>query len=264
MLNDELNQIFVAEDIKSKQPYKLSNADLCKHSIIVDSIGSEMHSKILSKLFDHQIAQESPLMLIQYKADHNKDILHGVTNRLGRSAYYNDLNDVNLSIIQETLQHAIQSQSIIYVDLKEGKTALYGFFMNLLSSIIARTDTKQPLHIIITQFNHFNDVFWERLIQIARKENIRLTFVYDHYPDVIQANMLSHRSFIHNSYTQFFFKQDEKTIDLVNSEFNLLNRPSNLIGRIIYFLFDRKKELKYLKSNECLVRKNMDLAKLKF
>lgn len=264
MLSDELNQIFVAEDLKAKQPYKISNADLCRHSIIVDSIGSEMHSKILSKFFDHQIAQNSPLMLIQYKADHNKNVLQGVIDRLGRSSDYKDLNEVILSFMPETLHHLIESQAIIYADLKEGKTDFYDYLMDLLPSIATRINTKQPLHIIITQFNHFDHAVWERLIHAARKANIRLTFVYDHYPDVLRANFLSHNAIIYNTYTHFIFKQDEKAVDLVNYEFNLINRPTNLIGRLAYYLFDRKKELKYLKSNECLVRKNMDLAKLKF
>lgn len=264
MLNDELNQIFVAEDIKTKEPYKLSNADLCRHSIIVDSFGSQMHSKLLSKFFDHQIAQDSPLMLIQYKADQNKDILHGISERLGRLNHYINLNEVSLSYIHETMQHSIQSRSIVYADLHEGKTDFYSFLMDLLPTIIVRTNTKQPLHIVITQFNHINDMVWERLIREARKANIRFTFVYDHYPDVVRASALSHNSIIYNTYNQFFFKQDEKALDLVNSQFNLLNRPTNLIGRILYYFFDRKKELQYLKPNECLVRKNMNQAKLKF
>lgn len=264
MLNDELNQIFVAEDVKTKQPYKLANADLSKHSIIVDSIGSKMHSKILSKIFDHQIAQNAPLMLIQYKADHNKEVLQGVTDRLGRSAYYIDLNDTNPSFMQETIKHAIQSRNIVYADLKESKTDFCSYLSDLLPCVLTRTNTKQPLHIIITQFNHFDDGVWERIIRVARRENIRFTFVYDHFPDVIKVNAISHKTIIHNSYTHFFFKQDEKSIDLVNSEFNLIDKPTNLIGRVIYFLFDRKKELRYLNPNECLVRKNMDLAKIKF
>jgi hypothetical protein len=264
MLNDELNQIFVAEDIKTKEPYKLSNADLCRHSIIVDSIGSQMHSKLLSKLFEHQIAQDSPLMLIQYKADQNKDILYGITERLDRLNHYIDLNEVSLSFIHKTMQDSIQSRSIVYADLHEGKTDFYGFLMDLLPTIMVRTNTKQPLHIVITQFNHLNDMVWERLIREARRANIRFTFVYDNYLDVIRASALSHRSIIYNTYTQFFFKQDEKALDLVNSEFNLLNRPTNFIKRILYYLFKRKNELKYLKPNECLVQKNMNQAKLEF
>lgn len=264
MIDPDLNKIFVAEDIKTKQTYKLSDAVLCKHSLIIDSIGSEMHSKLLSKLFDHQIAQDAPIILVQYKQDHNKGILEGIAKRLGREANYVDMNQVDLSKIEATFQNATHERSITYISLEETESVFNYFVMKFLPTIMCRNNRSIPLHVIVTQFNKSNETLWEKLIREARKENIRLTFVYDNYIEVIKTNDVSHSTIAHNSFTQFIFKQDPYAIDLVNSDFRLIDKPSSLIGRLIYFIFKRKYELKYLKSDQCLIVQDTKQTVVKF
>ena len=264
MIDPDLNEIFVAEDIKTKQTYKLSDAVLCKHSLIVDSIGSEMHSKLLSKLFDHQIAQDAPVILVQYKTDQNKTNLESIAKRLGRETDYIDMGLVALSEIKDTLGKATNERSITYISLEDTKSVFNDFVLKFLPMTMCRKNRSKPLHIIVTHFNKSNDTVWEKLIREARKENIRLTFVYDHYIDVIKTNDVSHRTIAHNSFTQFFFKQSPSVIDLVNSDFRLIDKPSSMMGRLSYFIFKRKYELEYLKSDQCLIVQDNKQTLVKF